>query len=149
MGPPFVAPATIDLIATASDPEGRMASVEFYADSALISRVTTAPYIATWSASAAGTYILSAACKDADGGSTTSSAVSVTVLAPNAPPVVTLTGPPIGTSFVAPATIDLIATASDPEGRMASVEFYAGPALISRVTTAPYIATWSASAAGI
>lgn len=80
-GAKYTLPAAVTIAATATDPEGRMASVEFYAGSTLITRDTTAPYSASWSPSAAGTYSLTAVAHDADGGSTTSGAVSVTVQA--------------------------------------------------------------------
>jgi len=67
---------------------------------------------------------------------------------PNAPPAVSLTSPSEGASFTLPATIPMTATALDPEGRMASVDFYVGTTLISRDTDAPYSATWLPAAAG-
>ena len=78
-GAQFTLPATVTITATATDPEGRMASVDFFAGSTLISRDTSAPYSAAWSPSSAGTSSLTAVAHDADGGSTTSGAVSVTV----------------------------------------------------------------------
>lgn len=144
----YTMPATVTIAAAATDPEGRMASVDFFADSTLISRETTAPYSASWSPSTPGIYSLTAVAHDADGASTTSSAVSVTVLPPNAPPVVTLTGPSIGASFVAPATIDLVATASDPEGQLTRVELLNGTTVIGSVTTSPLSFTWSDVPAG-
>ena len=44
----------------------------------------------------------------------------------NQPPTVTLTAPANGTSYTAPASIALAASASDPEGKLAKVEFYRG-----------------------
>jgi hypothetical protein len=78
-GAQYTAPATVAISANATDPETRMASVDFYAGSTLISRDTTSPYAASWSAGTAGTYSLTAIAHDADGGTTTSSAVSVTI----------------------------------------------------------------------
>ena len=75
----FAAPATISLTANASDPENRMSHVDFYAGSTLLSSSTTSPYSYTWSAVPAGTYSLTAVATDADGGKTTSAAVTVTV----------------------------------------------------------------------
>jgi hypothetical protein len=85
-GSTFTAPATVAISATATDPEGRMASVDFFAGTTLIVRDTTAPYSASWSASIAGTYSLTAVAHDQDGGSSTSGAVSVTVRAAASPP---------------------------------------------------------------
>src|SRR5207244_13321519 len=76
---PFAAPATIAMSATASDPENRLSHVDFFAGTTLIGSTTTAPFAATWSAVPAGTYSLTAVASDADGGKTTSAAVTVTV----------------------------------------------------------------------
>ena len=65
---------------------------------------------------------------------------------PNAPPAVTLATN--GTSFTAPGSIALTATASDPENQLARVEFYSGTTLLSSDTAAPYAFTWSGVAAG-
>jgi hypothetical protein len=146
-GASFSLPAMVTLSATATDPENRLAAVDFYAGSSLIARDETAPYETTWSAPWAGVYPLTAVAHDADGGSTTSSAVNVTITSPtNEPPTITLSTS--ATTFVAPASVTLTATATDPEKRLAAVDFYAGPALIARDTTAPYETTWSATTVG-
>ncbi len=68
---------------------------------------------------------------------------------PNQPPTVTLTSPADGASFVAPTTISLAATASDPDGTVVRVDFFEtttvnGPlTLIGSATSAPFTATWS------
>ena len=139
-------PAQLTIAANASDPENRMLAVDFYAGSTLVARDTTAPYSVLWSVPAAGTHALTAVAHDADGGSTTSSVVTVTAQAANQPPSVSLsTG---GTSFTAPASITLNAAASDPEGQLARVEFMAGTTLLATDTTAPYSFTWSSVPAG-
>ena len=64
----------------------------------------------------------------------------------NNPPVVSLATN--GTSFSAPASITLTATASDPENQLSRVDFYAGTTLLGSDTAAPYSFTWSGAAAG-
>jgi len=59
------------------------------------------------------------------------------------PPVVTLTSPTVTDSFIAPGTIPLAATASDPDGTIIRVDFFQGSTLIGSSTTAPYTASWS------
>ena len=66
----------------------------------------------------------------------------------NQPPTVALTAPANGATFAAPATVDLSATASDPENSLARVEFYSGSTLLATDTTAPYSFTWSSVPAG-
>jgi RHS repeat-associated protein len=63
---------------------------------------------------------------------------------PNAPPTVSLTSPPNGSTFTAPANITLTATAADPDGTIQKVEFFhGGTNLIATVTTAPYTFPWT------
>src|SRR4029453_18427158 len=114
----------------------------------LIARDTSAPYTASWSPTAAGTYSLTAVAHDADGASTSSGAVSVTVQGANAAPSVALTAPANAASFTAPATIAMTANASDPEGQLTRVEFLNGTTVLGSDTTAPYTFTWSNVPAG-
>jgi len=72
----------------------------------------------------------------------------VTVQGANAPPSVTLTAPTTGASFTAPATIAMAATASDPEGQIARVEFLNGTTVLGSDTTTPYTFSWSNVPAG-
>jgi subtilisin family serine protease len=73
------APATVTVSATASDSDGTVTQVAFYAGSTLIGTDTTAPYSIVWSGIAAGTYSLTAVATDNFGASTTSAPVTVTV----------------------------------------------------------------------
>ena len=85
-GPPPVAPATITLRAAASDPDGTITAVEFYAGLNLLARVTDSPFTATWTDVAAGTYSLTARAIDDGGATTTSASVLFSVAAPPPPP---------------------------------------------------------------
>ena len=106
--------------ATAADPENRLSRVEFFANGTRIGSLTAAPFSVTWPNVATGTYSLTAVATDADGGSATSAPVTIDVQpATNQPPIVALTSPATGTTFTAPATISLSATASDPENQLA------------------------------
>src|SRR5262249_5871016 len=108
-GAAFTAGATLTLSASASDPHGSAAKVEFYrGGTTLLGTATTAPYTLTWSNVAAGSYTLTAKATDNLGKSTTSSSVSITVTAPtNQPPTVSLTSPSNGATYSAPASISL------------------------------------------
>jgi subtilisin family serine protease len=61
----------------------------------------------------------------------------------NVPPTVSLTAPTTGTSYYAPASVPLSATANDLDGTIAQVDFYAGATLIATDTTSPYVLTWT------
>ena len=147
-GASFTAPASIAMTATASDSDGNVTQVAFYADGNLIGTDTTAPYSFTWNDVPAGSYALTARSTDDDGDSTTSSAVNVTVTAPNTPPTAQLTSPAEGASFTAPASIAMTATASDSDGNVTQVAFYADGNLLHTDTTAPYSFTWNDVPAG-
>lgn len=85
-GASFTAPATIPLAATASDPDGAVARVEFLSGGAVVATATAAPFAATWANVAAGTYTLAARAVDNLGAATTSAPVAVTVSPPATPP---------------------------------------------------------------
>lgn len=78
----FVAPATITISATASDTDGTISKVEFYAGGTRLGEDTTAPYAYTWSGVPAGDYALSARVTDDQGASTVSPSVTAQVLGP-------------------------------------------------------------------
>jgi subtilisin family serine protease len=65
------------------------------------------------------------------------------------PPTVALTEPAPGTVFVAPADITLTANASDSDGTISRVEFYAGEVKIGEATTPPYTFTWYGIGPGV
>src|SRR5262245_43345184 len=66
----------------------------------------------------------------------------------NAPPSVQLTSPVNGSTYTAPATIALAASASDPDGTVTQVAFYRDTTLITTDTTAPYTFSWTPVPAG-
>jgi hypothetical protein len=118
-GASYTMPVTVSIAAAATDPEGRMLSVEFYAGSTLISRDTAAPYAASWSPSAAGAYSLTGVASDADGGSAVSAAVLVTVQTtgtggtPQA--IVFAASADHGTSTVTSYVLDVFAAGANPD----------------------------------
>jgi len=149
-GATFTAPATMTVSATASDSDGTIATVEFYAGPTLIGTDNTSPYSVTWSNVPAGSYQVTAVARDNNGATTTSTARSITVTAAaNQVPNVSLTSPADGATFTTGATVTLTATASDADGSVTVVEFYRdGTTLIGSDTTSPYGVTWSNVPAG-
>jgi Bacterial Ig domain len=79
-GASFSGPANVTVNATASDPDGTVAKVEFFHDSVKIGEDSTAPYSIVWSNVAAGSYSLTAVATDDQGATTTSGAVNITVV---------------------------------------------------------------------
>src|SRR5687768_17144238 len=66
----------------------------------------------------------------------------------NTPPIVSLSSPTSGQSFLAGSTVGLAATASDPGGLVSRVEFRVDGNLVNTDTTAPYSFDVTGLAAG-
>ena len=141
----YPAPATIHLAAAASDTDGRITKVEFYNGATLLRAELKAPYTFTWRNIPVGNYVITAKATDNWGAVTTSAAVNVSVH-PNMAPTVSITS--TNTTFIAPAIIPLMASASDADGRITKVEFYNGATLLRTERKLPYTYHWQNVAAG-
>jgi hypothetical protein len=137
--------SAVTLSATASDPDGSVAKVEFLDGGTVIGTDTTAPYSVSWTPVAAGSRSLTARATDNAGATKTSTAVTVAVAAPNVAPSASLTAP--GSATVGTA-VTLSATATDSDGSVTKVEFLDGSTVIATDTTAPYGTAWTPSTAG-
>ena len=140
-------PGSFSLAANASTLAGcgTITKVEFYNGAALISTATTAPYTASVSGLAGGTYTFSAKAYSSLG-STSQASVTATVCGL---PTTTLTSPPAGQTVAAPGTFTLSANASTNAGcAIQRVEFYNGATLLNTDTTSPFSFSWSGVAAG-
>jgi uncharacterized repeat protein (TIGR01451 family) len=147
----FSASSNILLTANASDGDGSVTKVDFYANGSLIGTSATmaaSQFSFNWSNAAAGSYSLTAVARDDSGGTTTSSPVSINV---NAPPSVSVTSPAYGAQFTPPANVTLTATASDSDGSIGQVNFYANGTLVGAGTATganQYSYTWNNVAIG-
>jgi hypothetical protein len=75
----FLAPATVSIEASANDPDGSIAKVEFFQNGTNIGEATNSPYSLTWSNVAVGTYPLTAKATDNSGQTFTSPAKTIFV----------------------------------------------------------------------
>lgn len=137
-GATFAAPANIPVCAYAFDPDGYVATVEFFAGTTSLGIRTNNPASASpvnpfcllWSNVPPGNYSLTAVATDNGGASTTSDPVNVSVKTvpppTNVPPIVSLISPQNGATFFTPVDIRLFAKAADPDGSVSNVEFFAG-----------------------
>lgn len=133
-GKVFSAPAQIRLLAEASDPDGYVQTVEFFAGDRSLGTKTNFPMVAgalnpfqlIWSNVLAGVYTLTAKATDNNGATTFSSVSRITVGGDRASASLTITSPKNGAAFTAPATIPIQAVAIDPNGYISRVEFYQG-----------------------
>ncbi|MEO8255926.1 MAG: Ig-like domain-containing protein [Acidobacteriota bacterium] len=85
-GTTYTAPASIAFTATASDPDGSVAKVEFYNGTTLVGTDNTSTYSATWTGVPAGTYVLTAVAYDNLGATAKSATATVTVSGSSTPP---------------------------------------------------------------
>ena len=144
----FAGPATIRLIAAATDPEGTIRKVEFYNGSKLLRTERYYPYTYTWKDVPVGNYTITAKATDSFGLITTSAAVHISVV-PNQSPTVSITNLANYQKFIANTPIPLVAAAKDPDGTISKVEFYNGDTLLNVNNTNPYTYTWLNVPAGI
>jgi len=66
----------------------------------------------------------------------------------NIPPSVTITNPPDGAVFSAPADVTITATTADGSGSVTNVEFFQGTTSLTNQTSGPYTTVVNALAAG-
>jgi Big-like domain-containing protein len=116
-------------------------NVEFLVDTALIGTSTVVPYSAMANNLSAGTHALTATAFDNTGLKATNSiTITVTPAVADVPPTVSLTNPAPNTSFQAPATFSIGATASDSDGSVTNVQFLVNGTVIGNSAVVPYSA---------
>ena len=93
----FTAPETFTIQAKASDSDGSVTQVQFFAGTNLLGTATNSPYDFTWLNVPAGDYSLMAKATDNRGATTSSSVVTISVVN-NTPVAVTLLNPAVSGS---------------------------------------------------
>ena len=73
---------------------------------------------------------------------------TITVQSADVPPTVMISNPTNGSVFAAPATLNLMATASDSDGSVTNVQFFQGTTSLGSVANSPYSVTVRDLAAG-
>jgi hypothetical protein len=148
----FTSPANISITANAIDNDGSVSLVEFYNGNTKLGSSSASPYSFTWNNVTAGNYSLTIIATDNLSAKTTSSAISISVInnisAPNMPPVVKILNPHKGNAYANLSSVEIDATASDPDGTISKVEFYNGKVKLVELTSAPYTYIWKDVAAG-
>lgn len=142
----------VPMQALATDADGAIASVAFYANGTLVLADTVTPFTASWTPTVAGAYNLVLVITDAQGVSTVTAPVTVTVNQSAAPSV----------SFVSPAsgsvtlgsTLTLAARANDTDGTISDVGFFVDGTLValgfrSANDASLYTATWTPPAVSV
>ena len=140
-------PVALGVTASAISP-ATITKVDFYAGNVLVDTETAAPYLGSWTPSAAGTVALTARVTDSNGAVVTSASVTVTAAAA-AGPTVALTTPQVGAVVTIGSNVTLSATATPGSGAtVAQVQFLVGTTVVGTVTATPYTVTWVPSATG-
>ena len=150
-GSTVVLGASVNLAASASDVDGNVVRVVFRIEGNAVGEITSPPYQLSWTPAAAGSYVVTALAYDDAGAATTSVPATLTVEPvpqPNTPPDVALIHPLPGASVIQGSPIRVDASASDSDGAVVRVDFYANGVLIGADTQAPYTINWVGATAG-
>lgn len=136
-------PDAITFTATAHDTDGRILWVQFYLDEVLVHTATETPYTWTWH-TFPGDHEIRAVAQD-DGGKSVTRACSASI-GTNQRPTVQLTNPASESKFWTGNALTLTAAASDVDGSISVVRFYANGSLLASDTSSPYSTAWMPSA---
>ncbi len=150
-GARFISGASIALSADAVDGDGRVARVEFFVDDAKIGESSASPYGFIWSGSVVGRHQITARATDDQGATHTSDPVTVQIDAPapvNQSPVITWVAPPNGSQAGVGEAVALAVAATDSDGIVVRVEYFAGVSKIGESTVAPFQFVWVSPSAG-
>jgi len=131
----------VEIAAEVRPGSGKIVRVEIYGDGQLLATRTAPPYEATWSSVPSGSHRITVRVVDEFGQTASSNAE---FKAGNRPPMVRVISPKSGAVFNIPATIEVVAEVTDPEGNaIGPVSFYANGKQIGAVNQPPYKFVWS------
>jgi hypothetical protein len=136
----------VAIVASANDSDGAVRRVEFFVDGLALGAEAGEPFAFTWTNASPGPHLLTARATDNRLGITTSTPVHVTIV--NQPPTVSLLTPTNGAFILLPADITLTVSASDPDGMITRVDFFANDTLVGRAASPPFTALWTNVIAG-
>lgn len=118
-----------------------VSKVEFYNSTEKLGEASTEPYQYTWTKVPIGNYNISVKVIDTAGNIKVSTSVPVIVQL-SLPPVVSLAAPADNSFFAENADLLITATATDPEGSIAKVQFYSNGEIIGEAVSEPYSFNW-------
>ncbi|MFT5759765.1 MAG: chitinase [Alteromonadaceae bacterium] len=131
--------------ANASDGDGTISLVEFFANEISLGQDITAPYQAIYNAATLGDITIKATATDNDGNNTTA---TVLLNVSEQAIIATLTSPTSGSSVAVGNSINLTAQASAVGATIATVSFDVNGTQVAIDNSAPYQANWTPIAAG-
>ncbi len=136
-------PVTVTV--AASDSDGSVTGVEFFAAGTSLSVDTISPYAANWTAASVGEVQLKAVATDNEGNASTA---TVLVNVTDEALVASLTSPTSGSTVTLGKTVAIAATSSTVSGTISQVEFLVNGAVVSTDTSAPYSTNWTPGSLG-
>src|SRR5439155_14195952 len=136
-----VLPTNLVITAIVSGFSNAVTNVTFYSGTTKLADDSSSPYSFAWTTVTPGSYTLQAVASDSGGMSATSAPVHITVQS-NLPPSIAIINPANGTVFTAGTNVPVRVAASDSDGQVANVQFYANGAPIGASTIAPFNLTW-------
>ncbi|MCE7566797.1 chitinase [Aliivibrio fischeri] len=141
----ILAGSIVEVNASASDSDGSVIGVEFFANNVTLGSDTQAPYTVNWDATVIGSNTLKAVATDNEGNNSENS-ILVTVSDQNV--VTALTSPITGSSLVLGKITQLKATATSLSSSITKVDFLVNGVVIASDTTSPYSVNWTPAAIG-
>ncbi|AIW19727.1 chitinase [Vibrio coralliilyticus] len=141
----LLAGSTVSFAADASDSDGTVSQIEFFAGSNSLGVVTQPPYAVSWTATQVGLNSLKAVATDNEN-NTGEATVSVTVSDQDL--VVALTSPAPGQTVGLGKSVQFTADATSLSASVSQVDFLVNGAIVGTDTTAPYSYNWTAGAVG-
>lgn len=139
-GSNFVEGMTIDIAAVASDQDGTIGQIEFFANGVSIGSCTNSNQCTIqWTIPSAGNFQLTAQATDNQGIPGISQPVNITVDEVFVQrPDISITAPIDGAQYEVLSNVLIQATASDSEGHVVGVEFFVNGSSVSTDDQAPY-----------
>ncbi|WP_330959990.1 Ig-like domain-containing protein [Photobacterium sp. 53610] len=135
----------VTLSVDATDADGSVTQVEFFAGGQSLGADTSAPFEMSWTAVGAGAVNLSAIATDNEGNT---GHAGVLVNVSDAPLVVTLTSPASGTSVGLGKSVAVSADAASLNSTVSQVDFLVNGTVIATDMTSPYNTNWTPGAVG-
>jgi hypothetical protein len=145
-GATFLRSAGLTLSATATDPDGAVARVEFYADATLLGAVTVPPYRLEWSDPPYGSHNIKAVAVDNQGAVAISTAVRILVSSQS--PTISWLNPVHGAYTAIGTPFTLQSAPEDPDGMVAGVDYFFDGALVATSWAPPWSLIWYPPATG-
>ena len=142
----FSLPANVEITGTATDADDAIAKIVVSGDGRQLKVFTNSPFSLVWSNVPPGKHYITVRAFDVFG---TCASASAMFTVSNQPPVVRITAPKDGADFPAQASVTITAEATDPDGSIRYVSFYAGESFLGIETRSPYTVVWKHIPKGI